>query len=666
MQLLQQLFNAISLSALYLSVALGLTLVYGLTRLVNFAQGQLLVLGSFLTYALDHAGIPVGWSILGGTLAIALIGEILDLLLFRRTLDSPLRGFVISLGLIIVIEQAIVLIWGPNDYSVAPPFTRIFVLGGLRLDSPSLLLLGSVAILFVALFLIFERTKLGRGIQALSEDRTTALLMGVPVGRYISFTFLMGSGMAGLGGAILATIYPFSAYSGTQLVLVAFAIAIIGGLGSIRGAAVAALLLAIPQSFASAYISISWAPAFGLVATALIILWRPFGLFSSAGGTGVGHFSLGSSADRLHADEIRLASIVKAQSPKLKWWTRFSTDRKAIWIILIVAACAPAFLGSGEPMSTATYMLILTTAATGFWLTFKQAGIFSVAPAALMGVGGYTAAVLLSKYGWGFWLQLPIGIIAAAIVALIIGLIALRTTHSYFVILTLVLSELIILAFTNLTSLTGGQLGIVDATPPSSLGPINFGGTNSFYYLCFVVMVLAMITTYLVIKANLGQRLLIIRENEQLARALGVNVLRDKIVVFTIFGGISGASGVMLFYYLHYITPATYDIPTTLNVLLVVLLGGATVWLGPLVGAAVFAFLPEILNLSPNVSQLIYGLVLVAVIITMPIGIGGALKNLYTYLRLRFNSDRTAGLSSGMPGHQHEAIVETITVEPAS
>jgi branched-chain amino acid transport system permease protein len=179
-------------------------------------------------------------------------------------------------------------------------------------------------------------------------------------------------------------------------------------------------------------------------------------------------------------------------------------------------------------------------------------------------------------------------------------------------------------------------------------------------------MVLAMIATYLVIKANLGQRLLIIRENEQLARALGVNVLRDKIVVFTIFGGISGASGVMLFYYLHYITPATYDIPTTLNVLLVVLLGGATVWLGPLVGAAVFAFLPEILNLSPNVSQLIYGLVLVAVIITMPIGIGGALKNLYTFLRLRFNSDRTAGLSSGMPGLQHEVLVETITIDPAS
>ncbi|MHB2028694.1 MAG: ABC transporter permease [Acidimicrobiales bacterium] len=645
--LIQQLFDALTLSALYLSIALGLTLVYGLTRLINFAQGQLLVLGSFLTYALVHAGIPIGWSILIGTLAIAFIGEFLDLVLFRRTLNSPLRGFVVSLGLIIVIEQTIVLIWGPNNYSVPPPFTRIFDVDGVRFDSPSLLLLGSVLVLLIALFFVFERTKLGHGIQALSEDRTTALLMGIPVGRYISFTFLIGSALAGLGGAILATIYPFTAYSGTQLVLVAFAIAIIGGLGSIRGAAVAALLLAIPQSLASAYVSISWAPAFGLVATAIIILWRPHGLFRSTGGGGTGHFTLGSSSERLHAAEVRLSNLLKRNSLSRRTGLSFSTPRAVIWVVVVLTGLAPLLLGNGEALSTATYMVIIATASFGFWLTFKQAGIFSLAPSALMGIGGYTAAVLLSKYNWSFWLQLPLGIIAAAIVALIVGLIALRTTHSYFVILTLVLSELIILAITNLTSLTGGQLGIVASSPPSSLGPINFSGSDSFFYLAFAVMILAMIVVYVVTKINLGDRLLIIRENEQLARALGVNVLRDKVIVFTIFGGISGAAGVMLFYYLHYITPGTYDIPTTLNILLVVLLGGATVWLGPIVGAALFSFLPAVLNLSPDVSQMVYGLILVAVIISMPLGVGGALKGAYTTLRLRFVIGTSANVDAG-------------------
>jgi branched-chain amino acid transport system permease protein len=121
MQFIQQIYNGIAQSAIYLAIALGITLVYGLTRLINFAQGQLLVLSSFLTYALVTAHVPIWAAIIISTIGIAAIGEVLDLALFRRTLSNPLVGFVISLGLIIVLQELTVLIWSPNDHSVAPP-----------------------------------------------------------------------------------------------------------------------------------------------------------------------------------------------------------------------------------------------------------------------------------------------------------------------------------------------------------------------------------------------------------------------------------------------------------------------------------------------------------------------------------------------------------------
>jgi branched-chain amino acid transport system permease protein len=261
---------------------------------------------------------------------------------------------------------------------------------------------------------------------------------------------------------------------------------------------------------------------------------------------------------------------------------------------------------------------------------------------------------------------LPAAIVSAALVALIIGLIALRTSASYFVILTLMLSELIVLLFTNLTSITGGSLGAVDSVPPNSLGPIQFGGADAFFYLSFVLLVSSILVVFAVTKTRFGRRLLSIRENELLARSLGVNVLRDKIVVFTIFGAISGAAGVMLFYYLRYITPSTYDVPLTLNVTLIVFLGGATVWLGPIAGAAIFAFLPSLLDLSPVVAQLVYGAVLIAVIMLMPTGVIGKVKELYIWIWFRLHEksiESNADQSIVATGTQSRLITTTETNE---
>lgn len=636
MQFIQQVYNGIAQSAIYLVIALGITLVYGLTRLINFAQGQLLVLGSFLTYSLVRAHVPIWAAMIITIIGIALIGEILDLALFRRTLANPLVGFVISLGLIIVLQELTVIIWSPNSYSVPAPFPGVWRAGPVIFDQPRFLLIASTIVMVAILFGVLELTKAGRGIRALAENATAAELMGVPVGTYISITFLIGSALAGAAGALLATIYPFNAFSGTQLVLVGFAVAIVGGLGSVFGAAVAALLLTLPQTLASAYISAQWAPAFGLIATILIILWRPAGLLRTAGSAGASHFSLGDAATRLHEYEVRLAARLghAADVITIRRW-HLNVPRTAAGAGVLLIALAPLILASSAALSTATYMVILAIAGLAFWFAFRQAGIFSMTSGALMGIGGYTAAVTLNHLSLNFWLELPLAIIVTGLAALIIGLISLRTSASYFVILTLVIAELIILLFTNLTSITNGQLGITDIEPPSALGPIQFSSPTSFYYLCFVLLAVATACIYVACRSNLGRRLVTIRENERLARSLGISTFRDKVTAFTISGAVTGAAGVLLFYYLRYVSPSTFDIPLAIDIQLIVLLGGATVWSGPFIGAALFAFLPELLNLSADQEQLAYGATLIVVILLMPSGIGGLVKRSYLALRLR-------------------------------
>lgn len=638
MVFLQQLYNGLALSAIYLAVALGITLIYGLTRLINFAQGQLLVLSSFITYALVQGNVPIGWAIVLATLITAGVGEFLDRVLFRRTLDSPLVGFVISLGLITVIQEFIVMVWSPNEYRVTPPFSGIWRVHGVVLDQPRVLLLGATLAVLALLFLALGRTKAGRGLRALAEDNAVATLMGVPVSRYITATFLLGSAIAGLGGALLATIYPFNAQSGTGFVLVGFAIAIVGGLGSVAGAAAAALLLTLPQSLAAAYVSPEWAPAFGLLATILIILWRPTGIFRSAGGGAGSHFTLGRATSALHAAEARLQGMQARMGDAQ--WRDLPLERVGVGAGAIILLLAPTILPSAGSLSTATYMVILATAASGFWFCFRQAGIFSMMPGALMGVGGYSAAVLFNHSQTDFWLQLLVGIAISCFVALIVGLVALRTSASYFVILTLVIAQLIVLAFQNLTSVTNGALGLTGPLPPSPLGPFSFSSASSFYYLTLGVAAAAVVVITAITRSHYGGRLIAIRENEALARSLGIHVFRDKLLAFVLFGGISGAAGVMLFYYLHYIEPSTFDVSLAINVQLIVLLGGVAVRSGPWIGAAIFAFLPRMLSLSPVQSQFAYGLALIVVIASMPAGVGGLLYRGSIEIRMRYTTLR--------------------------
>src|SRR4030088_1263453 len=209
---IEQVFNALSLAGIYLLVAMGLTLVFGLTRIVNFAQGEFVTLGAFATLTLVEFKVPVPIALLGAGVVVGLLSEAVDLGVFRRTLSRPINGFIVSLGLIIALEAAYAIHWPGVIYSIPPVLPGAWKLGGITLIKERVFLIVVAAVICGLLLLFLERTHYGRGIRALSEDRTSAQVLGVRVGRLISIVFIVGCALAGLAGGLLGTIFPFTAF----------------------------------------------------------------------------------------------------------------------------------------------------------------------------------------------------------------------------------------------------------------------------------------------------------------------------------------------------------------------------------------------------------------------------------------------------------------------
>lgn len=279
-EFLQQTVNGLSVGSIYVLVAIGVTLVFGVSRLVNFAQGQFLVLGSYLTYSFVSAGVPFWLAILPAMLGVGLAGIFTDRVLLRRTIDRPENGFIVSLGLVIALEGLFSELFSAADKRVASPVTGVLEIATTRIPYSRILTFLVAALAVAALYYILRRTDIGRSMRAASENRDAAALVGVDVSKSISTAFFIGAALAGLAGAFLAILFPFNPYTGTPYVIKGLAVALIGGLGSVPGALIVGLTLGVTESLGSAYgIGSEWRDGYAFIAMAILLVWRPQGLF---------------------------------------------------------------------------------------------------------------------------------------------------------------------------------------------------------------------------------------------------------------------------------------------------------------------------------------------------------------------------------------------------
>jgi len=282
---LQLLISGIGIGAVYAIVALGFTLVWNASGTVNFAQGQLVMVGAYFGYTfLSLAHVSYAIAIPATIAASFLLGVVIERLTIRPVRHpNALIIIIITIGTGLVLQALVQNIWGPQTRTIPSLSHReTLQLGSLSVTTQALWDIAIGALLMLLLAGLLQRTYLGRAMRAVAQDRDTARQMGIPAPLVVAFTFGLNGALAGLAGLLLAPTLFISPNMGTSVTLEAFAAAVLGGFGSVTGAAVGGLALGLIQVYASAYISGSYADAASLAILILVLVVRPRGLFRTA------------------------------------------------------------------------------------------------------------------------------------------------------------------------------------------------------------------------------------------------------------------------------------------------------------------------------------------------------------------------------------------------
>ena len=276
----------VAIGCVYILLATGLNIIFGVMKLVNFAHGQLLMISAFLTWTISVSlGLNAYVAILVSMIVVALLGVVVERFTFRKVLGTDkLNEIFVSLGLIYIFENVAMLIWGASSKQVVSPFYGMSVsLPGLSITYDRVIAVFVVVAALVIFGLLLWKTKIGLAMRATSQRNTTAMLMGINVQKVYMFTFAIGAALAAVAGGLYGIIYPFDYQVGAMPTIIAFAIIIMGGLGSIKGAIIGGLLYGITEQMATLFLGGTWGSAVAFALLIVVLIIRPNGIFGEKG-----------------------------------------------------------------------------------------------------------------------------------------------------------------------------------------------------------------------------------------------------------------------------------------------------------------------------------------------------------------------------------------------
>lgn len=276
----QQLINGLMIGAMYALVALGVTMTFGLMDIVNFAHGQFVMMGAFFCYfAIKLLGMNFFLALLVSTILTFAVGILLERYTFRFTRLNPVNGLMISIGLILILENLAVVLFGVETKTIRPTFPGVINILDLVLARQRLFAFLFAGVLLFLFFLFLKRTKIGKAIRVIPQEREAAELMGIDIDRITGFSFGLGCVLAAIAGCLLGSLFIVTPFMGERPLIKSFVIITLGGFGSIPGAVIAALIIGVLESLAAVFISSEWQDAFGFGILILVLMARPMGLF---------------------------------------------------------------------------------------------------------------------------------------------------------------------------------------------------------------------------------------------------------------------------------------------------------------------------------------------------------------------------------------------------
>jgi branched-chain amino acid transport system permease protein len=600
--LIQTLNGLASASSLFL-VASGLSIIFGVTRIVNFAHGSFYMLGAYAAFTLISVfggqGLLAFWGgVILAALAVAAIGCLVEVTILRRIYGAPeLFQLLATFGVVLMIQDITLYVWGPEDKlgPRAPGLSSFVVIAGSRFPQYELFLIFVGPVVLGLLWLLFNRTRWGTLVRAATIDREMVGALGVNQRLLFTTVFMFGAFLAGLGGALQLPREAVTLHMDLAMITEVFVVVVIGGLGSITGAYLAAVLIGIVHAFGIVYFPKSTLVLAFLV-MAVVLVVKPYGLL---GKKPSGHAARGQAIpEPLITPADGLTRMLGA-------------------VALPAMLLLPALLGD-YGLTFLTELAIFALFAASLHFMMGPGGMHSFGHAAYFGLGAYGAALAVK------WLALPMGggLVMAPLLAglggLIFGWFCVRLSGVYLAMLTLAFAQISWASAFQWVDFTGGDNGILGVWPSEWARP-----KLVFYYLAFTLAAAGVTLLRLLVHSPFGYALRAGRDSPLRAEATGLDVQRLQWAGFTIAAVAAGLAGGLFAFFKGSVFPTYMSIPKSVDALLMVLLGGLQTMSGPVVGAIVYAGLEEQLMRFTSYWRFILGLIIVLLVIVFPKGLVG-------------------------------------------
>ena len=612
---LQFLNGLASASTLFL-VAVGLSLIFGVTRIVNFAHGSLYMLGIYVAYSVvTRAGGAEGlgpWGFWGGVavaaIAVGALGAMIEMLLLRRIYHAPeLFQLLATFGVVLVIKDFALWAWGPEDLlgPRAPGLRGSVDILGKPFPEYDLALVAIGPAVLGLLWLLLNRTRWGKLVRAATQDREMVGALGVNQKWLFTGVFALGSALAGLGGALQIPREPAQLFLDLTTISDAFVVVVVGGMGSIPGAALAALIIGEIKAFCIGIgqielggVSVSLSKltlVVEFIVMAIVLVVRPWGL--------------------LGTPQASQRAAAGAQEPPLRPAGR-SMNLAAL--ALLAALVAVPFAAKAYTLVLLTDILVFALFAASLHFIMGPAGMVSFGHAAYFGLGAYGAALLLKKAGLPMEAALVGGPLAAALGAVVFGWFCVRLSGVYLAMLTLAFSQIAWSIVFQWDQFTGGSNGIVGVWPAPWLA-----SRTAYYYLALALCGLGVWLLRRIVFSPYGFALRAGRDSPLRCDAIGIDLQRLQWIAFVLVGAVAGLAGAIYAFSKGSISPETMGISRSVDGLVMVLLGGVQTLSGPVVGAAVFTWLQDAVARNTDYWRALLGATIIVLVLAFPQGIVG-------------------------------------------
>lgn len=595
-----QFLNGLSSASSLFLVASGLSIIFGVTRITNFAHGAFYMMGAYVAYTLTESwmGALGFWGgLIAAAIAVAILGALIEIILLRRIYNSPeLFQLLATFGVTLVIQDLVIQIWGVDDLlgRRAPGMKGAVDIFGQAFPTYELMLIVLGPLCLGALWLLFNKTRWGVLVRAATQDRMMVSALGVNQAWLFTGVFTLGVFLAALGGAVQIPRDAVHNAMDLQIIVEAFVVVVIGGFGNVLGAFLASFIIAELNAFGILlFPKISMILMFLVMAVVLVI--RPYGLLGKA---------------EAHP-RTALGNVVRPWAPLSKLGKN--------WVLAVILALVflPMFAGDFL-LNVSTEILIFALFAASLHLMMGVGGMVSFGHAAYFGLGAYGVALLVKFLGLSMGATMVLAPFLAVIGAIIFGWFCVRLSGVYLAMLTLAFAQISWSVIFQWDDVTGGDNGLLGIWPDAWAAD-----QTTFYYVTLAIVGLSVYAIRRIVFSPFGYTLRGCRDSLLRADAIGIDRLRIQWFGFVLAGSFAGVGGVLFAYLKGSVFPDYISIPLSVDGLVMVLLGGIQTVAGPIVGAGVFKALSTFIISHTEFWKIILGSFIIVLVVAFPQGIVG-------------------------------------------